>query len=77
MQSECMNMQPEMYGHAVHTAQNSPKRGPSMGDLGKPLQYKAFRVFPVEVTDTPTKAMDLYSERCITMQSAMYENTKK
>ena len=38
-------------------------------DLGKPLHRKALRIFPMGITSTPTKTVDLYSNHRMNMQN--------
>lgn len=39
-------------------------------DARKPLHRKAFPFFPKGITSTPTKAVDLYTVACMTIQPA-------
>lgn len=67
MHPPCMAIQPAMHEYAAIHPAMQPLEQPRNDDLGKPLCRKGFRVFPAETQDTPTQAMDLYSEPCIVM----------
>lgn len=74
MQTRCMAIHRRMYEYAVGLHDMQAETRIETTEVGKPLLYKAFRVFPYGVSDTPTKAMDLYSNDCINIHRAMYEN---
>lgn len=76
MQLQCMAIHGQMYGYAVMQSVMQAKTALSNLDLGKPLLYKGFRVFPNRGQTTPTKAVVIYSERCMTMHWAMHKNSR-
>lgn len=73
----CMVIHGRMYEYAVDLDDMQVETRLETTEVGKPLQYKAFRVFPDGVAATPTKAMDLYSNDCLNIHRAMYGYAKK